>query len=287
MSSYLSVISAVIRPEINEKISIGLLLMSPDELFLSFSKNKLEVVGQLLPENIFRGVRFSVRSFQKVASESEGKKTLFTNHTTIIENIQNTVFKQSYLHYLNTYKNNIITVSEPNPIDIPANRVVFEKLFKNLIDEFGVHINSKRKRKSFSILKSREQLIERFNYDLTISQADFPNLIVPVKVDMVGKNEKEIFVKSIDLERRTHFISNDVCRFESVKNAIPKSKRFVVSREPLKNEYPKQHIIWKNIRNAKWFDYVDISEVEVLEEYAILHNVQKLKSNQTEIEFDE
>jgi hypothetical protein len=48
MKSHYSIISAVVRPEIQEKISIGLLLVSTTGLYFSCSRNKLAVVRSLI-----------------------------------------------------------------------------------------------------------------------------------------------------------------------------------------------------------------------------------------------
>ncbi len=276
MSSYLSVLSAIIRPEIKEKISIGLLLISDERLYLGFSKNKLEVASQLLPEDVFRSLRFSVKSIQKLAADNDGDKTLFSSHLTVIEKLQNTVFSKSYLNYISNYKNNVISVSAPNSITIETQQATFEQLFKTLVDEQGIYIESKKSRSSFSALKDRVILRDRFNQDLELNQDLFPCLIVPVKLDFVGKNEREIFVKIIELEKRKDYITNDVSKFNYVKDTIPLSERFVVSREPFKSEFPQQHQIWKNLQRADWFSYIDISEIERLENYAEQHDVQKL-----------
>ncbi len=276
MASYLSVISAVIRPEIKEKVSIGLLLIGDDKLYLGFSKNKLEVVSQLLPEDVFRGLRFNVKNFQQVAADNEGNRTLFTSHLTVVENLQHTIFSESYLGYLSNYKNNVISVSEPNSIAIAPNQEVFERLFKKMVDDQGIYFAKKVAHRSFSKVRESPILKERFNYDVEVNQHLFPNLIVPVRIDLVGENEIPTFVKLIDLERRKNYIANDVASFNFVRYAVPDSKRFIVSREPLKTTFPQQHQIWSNLKSTNWFEYVDITEVERLEEYAQVHKVHKL-----------
>jgi hypothetical protein len=280
MASYLSVISAVIRPEIKEKVSIGLLLIGDGKLFLGFSKRKLDVVGQLLPEEAFRAIKFGVRNFQQMAIDNEDSHTLLSSHFSVIENLVEPVFTQSYLGYLSNYKNNLLTVSEPNTIAIVPTQAVFEQLFKKLVDEQGVYLPKKTMELSFSRVRESTILRERFNYDFEVNQNLFPDLIVPVKIDLVGENGTPTFIKLIDLERRKDYIANDVSRFNFVRDAVPQSQRFIVSKEPLKATFPVQHQIWENLRSTTLFDYVDISEVERLEEYAEVHNVNKIRSEE-------
>lgn len=278
MASYLSVISAVIRPEIKEKVSIGLLLIGDEKLYLGFSKNKLEVVRQLLPEEAFKAIRFNVKNFQQLAADNEGSRTLFSSHFTVIENLKDTVFSQSYIGYLSNYMNNLLSVSEPNTIAITPTKVVFDQLFKKLVDEQGVYLPKKAVEPSFGRVRESIILRERFNYDFEVTQNLFPDLIVPVRIDFVGENERPTFVKLIDLERRKDYIANDVSRFNFVRDAVPQSKRFIVSSEPMKDVFPLQHQIWKNLKNTSLFDYIDTTEIERLEEYAETHNVNKIES---------
>ncbi len=277
MASYLSVISAVIRPEIKEKVSIGLLLIGDGKLYLGFSKNKLEVVNQLLPNEAFRAIRFNVKNLQQLAIENEVNHTFFSSHLTVVENLKDTVLSQSYIGYLSNYKNNLFSVSEPNTITVAPTQTVFEQLFMKFVDEQGVFPPKKSMERSFSRVRENVILRERFNYDFEINQNLFPELIVPVRIDFVGENERPTFIKLIDLERRKDYVTNDVTRFNFVRDAIPQSKRFVVTREPLKTSFPIQHQIWQNLKSTNLFEYVDTSEVERLEEYAEAHNVSKIK----------
>lgn len=280
MSSYLSVISAVIRPEIKEKISIGLLLIGGGNFFLEFSRNKIEVLGQLLSDDSFRAVKLNVKSFEKMASSNEGRFNLFAGNLTATEKIKNTVFGESYLTYLSKYKNNLITFSEPNPITLNATTEVFNKLFNNLVDERGVDTAHKIERGHFHKFRESSILRDRFNYNYEVNQDVFPDLIIPIKIDFVGRNERPTFVKLMDLERRKDFITNDVSKFNFIKDSIQDSQRFIVSREPDKNRYRTQHQIWQNLRNTRLFDYIDESEIERLETYAVGHDVQKIDTEQ-------
>jgi hypothetical protein len=277
MASYFSVISVVIRPEIKEKVSVGLLLIGEGNFYLGFSKHKIDVIGQLLPADAFRAIKFSMKNFQQMAIDNEAGQKILSSHFTVIENLGDTVFSQSYLSYLSHYKNNLLTVSEPNTLTISPTQAVFDQIFKKLVDEQGVYLSKKNVVRSFSRVRESAILRERFNYDFEVTQSLFPNLIVPVKIDLVGENGTPTFIKLIDLERRKDYVANDVSRFNFVRDAVPQSQRFIVSKEPQKVSFPDQHQIWQNLRSTSLFDYVDIDEVERLEEYAELHNVNKIR----------
>ena len=132
MKSHYSILSAVVRPEIQEKISIGLLLVSADELFFSFSKNKISILKSLLDPSLYKFLNETIRQIDlAVSSENSKKETLFANNDHSMQ------FSESYLSYMNRYSNNLINFSSPVQIDLPANVSLCNFLFKKYIDASG------------------------------------------------------------------------------------------------------------------------------------------------------
>lgn len=132
MKSYYSILSAVVRPEIQEKISIGLLLVSDDGVFFSSSKNKISVLKSLLDPSLYRFLNETIRQIESaVSSENSKKETLFPNTD------RSRQFSESYLAYMNRYSNNLINFSLPFQIDLPADRDLHNLLFKKYIDSSG------------------------------------------------------------------------------------------------------------------------------------------------------
>lgn len=55
-----------------------------------------------------------------------------------------------------------------------------------------------------------------------------------------------------------------------------KSKGFLISSEPDKSLYLKQHDLWRDLRKNDLAEYIAISEVEKIHEYATKHGVRPL-----------
>lgn len=70
MKSHYTITSAVVRSEIQEKISIGLLLVSTNGLYVSCSRNKLAVVRSLIDKLLFRFLNDTIRQID-LAIETE------------------------------------------------------------------------------------------------------------------------------------------------------------------------------------------------------------------------
>ncbi len=277
MNTYYTIISANIRPEIGERISLGLLVVSEENIFLSISKTKLSIAKDLLPEHLYHGVKNEIIGIQETYNQFIQK-----DNSSLFQNDFPKPFTESYIRYLSNYKNNVVSFSTPQKISIEINNNIFEKLYLQFIDDelFSVKIEDDTK----SIEKFRQDFIPKlsnyYNLNYTVDNTILKGAIIPLKFDLVGKNEVEVFAKSIDLERRKYNVEHDINAFYPIKDLSRDSKKFIISTEPDK-KYTSQHQIWKNLRSSDWLEYIDVSEAEKLQIYAEEHNVLPLAPQET------
>jgi len=269
MTTYYSIIFAYIRPQIDEKISLGLLVISGDNVFLSISKTKLSVTKYLLPDYMYNGVKNEIKGIQNTYN-----KFVKDNY---FENEKPRLFTESYINYLSNYKNNLVSFSAPQKMSIQIDKSIFDELYAELIDDESFTVENNEDTKSIEIFRSNfvPQLSPYYNVNFTLDNTILKDAIIPLKFDLVGKDEHKVFAKSIDLERRKYNVEHDVNAFYPIKDLSPKSKKFIVTTEPDK-KYKIQHQIWENLRHANWLEYIDVSEAEKLREYAQTHDVEPL-----------
>ena len=108
-----SIIYAVIRPEISERVSLGLIFVDGDKVDVRYSQQKLEAVRGLFPPKEYEFLSEVVRSMPTDGSIST------------VEGI----------NYLTRYSNNLIAVSPLQSIDIAATEQSKDSLFRNYIYE--------------------------------------------------------------------------------------------------------------------------------------------------------
>lgn len=106
-----SIIYAVIRPEISERISVGLIFVDGDKVDIRYSQRKLDALRGLFPQKEYEFVSQVVSSMP-----TNGK----------INNVQD-------INYLTRYSNNLIAVSPLQSIDIEPTEQSKERLFQNYI----------------------------------------------------------------------------------------------------------------------------------------------------------
>lgn len=106
-----SIIYAIIRPEIAERISVGLIFVDGEKVDIRYSQQKLDALRGLFPQKEYEFVSKVVRSMH-----TSGK---FNNVNDI--------------NYLSRYSNNLIAVSPLQSIDIEPTEQSKNRLFQNYI----------------------------------------------------------------------------------------------------------------------------------------------------------
>lgn len=269
MKTFYSILSAVINPSTGEKISLGLLLSDGNQSRFSFSENRISLLNDLLDKETRRFIRQYLKSIENVIEKIDINEM----QTSIFEETgKNVIVNEPYIAYLNVYNQNVIAFSKPVSIDVAVNDQIFSTLFGKFIDETTPKTNI---RKNILIVKTEflPRVKPYYTIEKELSTSDYPNLVLPVTIDLFGKNEDFVMGQFFDLEKHLNFIKNDYYDYQQVQQIIKTGKRFTISSEPDKAKYPQQHHFWQEIRKQKGVTYVNINELDTIEAYAKEHGV--------------
>lgn len=278
MKSIFSILYVPIRPDIQEKLSVGFLLSDGETVLFDYSKTKLELVKRLFNDNSYKFLKESIYTIERSVDKIKSKFGVTGNAFKDEDKIDMGLFSAKHLEYLSRYNNNMLTFSAPKNIDVIPSIEIFQFLFKKYVDEFAFLPETIEPESTFSILRTSfyPKLSNHFNIEKEVSSIEIPKLLLPVKIDLIGKNEHEVFAQSVDLSKPTNHIKNELSNLMFLKQAIRSAKGYVISKEPDKS-FQKQHSIWKNIRKSNnTFEYVELEEVNKIEEYAKEHGVLPL-----------
>ena len=276
MESHFTIISASIRPEIDEKISIGLLLICGEKVLFNYSKDKLNVTKELLHPAAHKYLKDVVKQISaEVFDQNQKSETLFGNNEVAY---LNPTFDFNYISYLTKYSNAVLNFSEPKRIDKEADSAIMQLLYKKYVDENVMELTINKQNKFDTVKNNFYSKVQyQFNIEKEFSSKEIPNLPVPLKIDIIGKNERIIYAQSVDLERLPYHIQNDVGIIDTLNQVYGgQAASFIISSEPNKQIYPKQHQTWQNIRNSNIAEYIDVTEVDKLKKYADDHGVKPL-----------
>lgn len=271
--TFYSILYAVIRPETDEKIAIGLILSDGSNSLFDSSKNKLGAVKSLLGTDALRYIQNYISSVKKTVLDS--MKNLHQHSIFEFIDSKHPVINENYFNYLSVYSSNLVWFSKPLQIDVPVEKETFRKLFEKFVDEeYGKDFV---KHELVGLRRVKNDFIPKvtgyFSHDTEVTNTEFSGLITPVSIDLIGKNEIMVFAQFLDMEKPVRDIKYSFYDIKELKEVEQNSKGFLVSTEPDKTDFSKQHLIWNNIRNYKQFEYIDISEVEKIKEYAEEHHV--------------
>lgn len=273
MKTTYSILYVTLNATLNERISIGLLMTNGIEHYFKFSSEKLFAIKSMIDDERYNMVKAYLKSLEKeigvgknALQEPNQPKTNWIN--------------EGYLSYLSQYSNNIIQFASPKTIDIALDLSNFKKVFEKYIAKIVEDKNAREDLDVHAIVKSIlfPKIALNVNLEKTITSNDFKHLFVPIAIDFIGKNGIPVAGQTIDFEKKSYYLENDVTRFVSLTKAIelqgnPKGKYYILGREPQQNK-DKEHHLWTQIRASKFLEFVDIEEVGIVEEYITNNNVQ-------------
>ena len=270
MKTFYSILSAVINPTSGEKISLGLLLSDGNTSFFDFSGSRLSLIGSLIDKERKKFISQYLKSIDNVIKRidiNQEQVTIFADSG------KNVIINEPYIEYLSTYSQNVISFSRPVAIDVNIEQSVFETLFSKFIDE--VTIVKSIQKSNIQIVKDKffPRVKNHFSIEKGFTSDNFPSVLLPVTIDLFGKNEHYVIGQFLDLEKNIYHIKNDYFDYHQMTEVLKTSKKFIISVEPQKIKYPQQHHFWNEIRKQKKNTYVDISELDIIEVYAKEHDV--------------
>jgi hypothetical protein len=269
MKTFYSILSLNIKPEINERLSVGMLMICEKKVLFHFSKQKLSNLQKLIRKDVYSAALDYLKMVERSFRQNENM-----NQANDIQDSR--IFCEPYIEYLSRYNNNLVTFGKPNFIDLEFTEQLFKTMFRKLVDDSAFEVVTIEK-KIIDQFKKRffPDIKPYFNIEKEIDAMDFPGLITPVKVDLLGKNGIETLGQTIDFEKRIHSIEFNIGNLLQLSRAMPKAKKFILGFEP-DRKIEINHRIWSNLRSIPEFEYIDISEAEKLTDYARNNNVTPL-----------
>ncbi|MEI6454802.1 MAG: hypothetical protein WCO93_00815 [bacterium] len=273
MKTFFSILSAPIRPESGEQIALGLIMSDGEKSLFDYSLNKLGVIKSLVGEAQHHFIKKYLRSIENVINRVD------VNDLEIIPWLQdqkNVVINEPYIEYLSVYNRNVLSFSKPVRIDMAVIQENFNQLFEKFVDLVKTPVIGNLQQRNVSRVKETFiPLVSKYYTEKReVTPTEFPSIVIPVTIDLYGKNENIVFAQFIDMERSFNHIKTNYYDLKELIKVIPDAKSFLVSAEPEIEKFSKQHEIWDHIRSSRDFDYVDVSEVDVIREYAERHGVK-------------
>lgn len=277
MKTYYSIVSISPNPALNEKFNVGLLCVASNHTYFHFSQAKLKIVSKLLSANAAKLVLTALEGIDsKINAKAEEKSLLFAQEGL-------SMVAEPYINYLHRYNNNLVQFTPTTEIDIEMSQSVFEQLFRKYIysDEiFTTH--EILKAPNFTNVRNHfKRLAQPYaNTNFPVTNEVIPDLVVPVTVDVFGKNGAFVTGHATDFQKQFNFLQNDLSTYlylvEHAKRTDSDSTCFLLANEPSKQAKPN-HDLWTSIRKSGLIKLVPVDESERIIEFMKDKGVQPVK----------
>ncbi len=274
MRTIYSILYITLNTTLNERVSIGVLLSNGENNIFKHSSEKLLAVKGLMEPERYNLIKSYLKSLENNINVNE------------VNLFGGTFFKrewitEKYISYLSKYSNNLIQFSEPKYIDIEFSFDNFKRVFEKYVYAYEVNLEIVQTESIYTKVKNAlyPKIDNRVNLDMSLDASHFENLFAPIEVSFIGVNGIPVAGQTIDFTKKHYNLENDVARFVSLTKAIEiedkkhKGQYFVLGREP-QNNNDKNHLLWEQIRDSDFLEFIDIDEVGIIEEYIEKNNVR-------------
>ena len=268
MKAFYSILYCTIRPNQDEKISIGLFFGNEMKCYFDFSSEKLQIIRDLLSSDGFNLLKSNLKSIKQLSIEcsSDVLKT----------HIGHTSLSESYFNYLSVYSNNLLTYSKPININLGVNKSIFNKLFEKFVFRLSSEVITERTKIEVVRRRLVSSIRPYVNFDVELTDKTIPGLVIPSKVAFIGKNSVEVAGELNDFNKAPHFlkqqISSHLYLVDHLKRVNDKAKFFYIGDEPPKL-MKENHDLWKTLSNLDAIELISTKEIEKVEEYMSEHGV--------------
>lgn len=271
MKTFYSIIFCTIRPNLDERVSIGLFMANDRECFFNYSNEKLNIIKDLISVEAYSLLKVNLKSIQKLSVSCE-EGSLFPRK-------EASFLAENYFNYLSVYSNNLLTYSTPVHLQQDLNREVFDKLFEKFV--FRLDPVPLEKTNKIDVVRKRlsKSIANYVNFDVELTEREIPGLIIPSKISFIGKNQVEVTGEMNDFSKSIHTLKQQIGSHLYLVDRIIETRRgakfFFIGDEPSKS-LVENHKIWKSIKDFKTLSLVPTNEIEQVEEYMSIHQVEPL-----------
>jgi len=155
MRSFYSILSLNIKPEINERLSVGMIMIFGEKVFFHYSKQKLSIIQRLVSKNVYKATLDYLKMLEQSVSNSENLNVPNGNLRLKPTNKYDRIFSEQYIEYLSRYNSNLVSFSNTNFIEAEASQQVFETIFRKLIDDSPIEVTNNQKQKNLLIMRGK------------------------------------------------------------------------------------------------------------------------------------
>lgn len=241
----------------SEKVSVGLLAITENQLYFSFSENKITLAAKLANNDF--------ASFVKTQLKLVSNKVQELNFN--LESNQlfpgSKFFEENFYNYLNIYSQNLIQFSKPTPVSNIINEESFGMLFHKFVGEAkpGKEVNLIKKQftEKVNSYLNNTSFVEKADINYKVKPKNVPGIFDPLNVTFISKNGSFLTGQAINFNSTKDNITKHLYEYHtlvnalqslSVKAGLPTTGEYkLIAEEPELNT--DQHKVYEQLFKAK------------------------------------
>jgi len=272
MKTFFSIVSIQTNPISSEKVVMGVLAITENEIHFNYSKNKLGLLHKLAPTKIGIGT-MAKNSLQQIAQKvAEVNTALAIDQQQLV--FEKSIFSKDYISYLHKYNNGILHFSEPSSLPFYFTTEKFAQYYFNFVGEI-IAIGSKQEKITFSKkIKpafEKEGLSEKADLKFTFEPIIFNGILKEANIPLITKNGAISAIQTVDFSLGEQTVVNHLYETKIIQQALSvfaKNANTNVNKIKIAFEEPKtgtlQHDLFDlSISNYKAdFDFITADTLE-------------------------
>lgn len=221
MKTFFSIVSIQTNPISSEKLVMGVLAITENEIYFDYSKSKLGLLDKLAPTKIGIGsmAKYALQQIkQKVA---ETNKSLTKDQQQLV--FAKSIFSKDYISYLNKYNNGILHFTEPASLPFDFTTEKFLQYYYNFVGE-TVAIETKKEIVTFAKKVKpafeKEGLDEKADLKFTFDPFTFNGILKETHIPLITKNGAISAIQIVDFSLGEQTVVHHLYETKIIKEAL-------------------------------------------------------------------
>lgn len=229
MKSLLSIIYLHTNSVSGEKIAVGLLAVSEQELFFQVSEHKLKLAAKLSSTELLKHAEISFALISNKVAETNKENS---SHK-LIKN--DSLFTKEYISYLNKYSKGIMQFDMPKMYAGNIDKKIFKALFQQFIGLWEEKQQLEKKQVHFhTVIKkqlNKPVFKEKADVDYTLNPKKIEGLLKPQDISLISKNGNILAAQAIDFTVSEEVITKHTYELEVIIHCLEKLGQSAIGKK--------------------------------------------------------
>jgi hypothetical protein len=234
MKSLLSIIYLQTNSASGEKIAVGLLAVSENEVFFKVAEQKIKLAAKLSDAELLKHAELSFALISNKVNETnkENKSHLLFKNDSL--------FTKEYILYLNKYSKGLIQFDVPKSYAGTIDKKMFKTLFQQFIGAWEEKDIEKKTEQFHTVIKKKLNkpiFKEKVDIDYTLNPEKIEGLLKPQDITLISKNGNILAAQAIDFNNSEDVITKHAYEYEVMINSLEELAQKKISKKHQGNYY--------------------------------------------------